>query len=177
MSTDGPLGEVWAFAQTMSAGKGFWYKTRGLARIDDGGRALAKVITTPFNFTRDIIICMPGMTPPGAAPDPSYPILRRAGAVEHDPEAALGLMWGHSATSRTGRGYYAEAGIGWFDRQGRAHGKFDLTINSGFRGYIAICPPGIAPPQDPMPPQFVQPRGDDAPSQDGEHPDEYSEAV
>jgi hypothetical protein len=67
-------------------------------------------------------------------------------------------MWAHSQTNRTGKGYYEGAGVGWFDRQGRAHGKFDLSINTGFKGYIAICPPGIDPPQDPMPPDFTQRR-------------------
>jgi hypothetical protein len=157
MSTDTPLGEVWGFAQMTSAGKGYWYRISRLALKDDAGRALAKVITTPFKtFSGDIIICVHGTTPPGAPPDPSYPLLRRAGTVENDPDATLGLMWGHSATFRNGKGYYEEAGTGWFDRQGRAHGKFDLTINSGFKGFLAICPPGVNPPQDPMPPQFVR---------------------
>jgi hypothetical protein len=55
-------------------------------------------------------------------------------------------------------GYYEEAGIGWFDPKGRAHGSFELSINSGFKGFIAICPSGVGPPQDPMPPEFVRQR-------------------
>jgi hypothetical protein len=157
MSAEATLGEVWGFRQMTDAGKGYWYRISRLARKDEAGRALAKVITTPFKtFTGDVIICLHGTAAPGASPDPSYPILRRAGTIENDPDATLVVMWGHSATSKTGKGYYEEAGIGWFDRQGRAHGKFDLTINAGFKGYLAICPPGIKPPNDPMPPVFVQ---------------------
>jgi hypothetical protein len=137
MSTEAPLGEAWGFGQMTNAGKGYWYKI-GLGRRDDAGRALAKVITSPFKtFTGHIIICVHGTQPPGAPPDPSFPLLRRAGMVEEDPDADLGLMWGHSATFRNGKGYYEKTGVGWFDRQGRAHGRFHLTINTGFKGFIA----------------------------------------
>jgi hypothetical protein len=177
MSTDTPLGEVWGFGQTSNAGKGYWYRI-GLGRIDDDGRALAKVLTTPFKtFTGDIIICAHRTKPPGAPPDPAYPILRRAGTIESDPDTNLGLMWGHSATYKGGKGYYEEAGVGWFDRHGRAHGKFDLTINSGFKGFIAICPPGVKPPQDPMPPQFVQPRHQAGVANDSDEQEEDSEPL
>jgi hypothetical protein len=176
MSSDTPLGEVWGFAQMTSAGKGYWYRI-GLGQTDDAGRALAKVITSPFKtFSGDIIVCVHGTNPPGAPPDPSFPIMRRAGSVEEDPDTALGLMWGHSATYKNGKGYYEKAGIGWFDREGRAHGKFHLTINAGFRGYIAICPPGVKPPQDPMPPSFVQPRQESVPEQ-VEEQDENPEEI
>jgi hypothetical protein len=167
MSTEAPLGEAWGFGQMTNAGKGYWYKI-GLGRRDDDGRALAKVITSPFKtFTGHIIICVHGTQPPGAPPDPSFPLLRRAGMVEEDPDADLGLMWGHSATFRNGKGYYEKTGVGWFDRQGRGHGRFHLTINTGFKGFIAICPPGIEPPKDPMPPQFTQPH-QVTPTRDGD---------
>ena len=157
MPADPPLGETWGFAQMSNAGKGYWYKI-GLGRGDEAGRALGKVNTSPFKtFTGDIIICVHGTRPPGAAPDPLFPLLRRSGVVEEDPDVTLGVMWGHSAKFRSGKGYYEEAGIGWFDQLGRAHGRFLLTISSGFKGYIAICPPGVKPPQDPMPPSFIQP--------------------
>jgi hypothetical protein len=177
MSTDIPLGEVWGFGQTTNAGKGYWYKI-GLGRSDAAGRALAKVNTSPFKtFTGDIVICAHGAKPPGAPPDQSFPLLRRAGAVEEDPDATLGLMWGHSATQRSGKGYYEEAGVGWFDQQGRAHGRFLLTITTGFRGYVAICPPGIEPPQDPMPPSFVQPREASSATHESDQPEQDSELL
>ena len=136
MSAHPPLGEAWGFAQTTNAGKGYWYRI-GFGRTDDAGRALGKIITSPFRtFTGDIIICAHGIKPPGAPPDPSFPLLRRAGTVENDPDTTLGLMWGHSATYKGGKGYYEEAGVGWFDRHGRAHGRFHLTINAGFKGYL-----------------------------------------
>jgi hypothetical protein len=174
MSTDTPLGEAWGFGQTTNAGRGYWYKI-GIGRVDEAGRALGKVIASPFKtFTGDIMICAAGMRPPGDPPVPSFPLLRRAGAVEDDADATVGLMWGHSTIHKSGKGYYVEAGVGWFDRQGRAHGKFLLTVSSGFKGYVAICPSGVKPPQDPMPPQFLQP------SQAGAHDDtdaqeEYSD--
>lgn len=174
MSSDGPLGEAWGFGQTTNAGRGYWYRI-GLGRMDDAGRALAKLLTSPFRiFTGDIIICPHGSKQPGVPPEPSFPLLRRFGGVEEDADATLGLMWGHSAANlRTGKGYYEEAGVGWFDRHGRAHGKFLLTINSGFKGYVAICPPGIKPPQDPMPPTFFQPQQTGPPDDSDE--DEVSE--
>lgn len=43
-----------------------------------------------------------------------------------------------------------------------------------------ICPPGVKPPQDPMPPVFVQPHKEEknpaVPVDDAE-PDEYSELL
>jgi hypothetical protein len=180
MSSDTPLGEVWGFAQTTNAGKGYWYRISSLARRDDAGRALARVITTPFNFNRNIIVCPHGAPPPGASPDASYPLLRRAGTVESDPDTDLVVMWGHSQTFKNGKGYYEQAGVGWFDRQGRAHGKFDLSINTGFKGYIAICPLGIDPPKDPMPPTFTQSHheaGATASSEDDEDPDGASDLL
>jgi hypothetical protein len=156
-------------------GKGYWYRISRLARKDETGRALARLLTTPFKpFTGDIIICPHGTPPPGAPPDPSYPILRRSGTVEDDAHATLGLLWGHSATDRRGKGYYEQAGIGWFDRQGRAHGRFDLRINAGFKGFIAICPPGVKPPQDPMPPSLI--REDEKAQTDPEGSDETDDA-
>src|ERR1700730_2402404 len=104
MSSDAPLGEVWGFAQMTNAGKGYWYRISRLARKDDSGRALAKIISSPFKtFTGDIIICLHGMAPPARPRDPSYPILRRAGTVESNPDAPLVTMWGHSAIKRDGK--------------------------------------------------------------------------
>jgi hypothetical protein len=180
MSSDIPLGEVWGFAQLTNAGKGYWYRISRLARKDDAGRALARILTTPFNFTRNIVVCLHGTAPPGATPDPAYPLLRRAGTVGSDPDTELVVMWGHSQMFKNGKGYYEQAGVGWFDGQGRAHGKFDLSINTGFKGYIAICPPGIDPPQDPMPPVFTQlhHQGKAAASADDDaDPDEDSELL
>ena len=175
MLTYAPDGEVWGFRQMNDAGKGYWYRISKLACKDEAGRAIAKVLTTPFKtFTGDIIICFRGAAPPGALPDPTYPILRRPGTIEIDTDATLVTMWGHSATSKNGKGYYEGAGVGWFDRQGRVHGKFDLTINAGFKGYIAICPPGIKPPQDPMPPTFK--RADEKTSADPENDEEPDDA-
>jgi hypothetical protein len=180
MSIGMPLGEVWGFAQTTNAGRGYWYRI-GLGRTDEDGRALAKLITSPFKtFTGDIIICTHGTKPPGDPPAESFPLLRRAGAVEENSGATLGVMWGHAATYRSGKGYYERTGVGWFDRQGRAHGKIHLTINSGFKGFIAICPPGVKPPQDPMPPTFVQPPSTEhAPRafEENDEPDEESELL
>ena len=69
MPVDSPLGETWGFAQMSNAGKGYWYKI-GLGRSDEAGRALGKVNTSPFKtFTGDIIICLHGTKPPGAAAD------------------------------------------------------------------------------------------------------------
>jgi hypothetical protein len=108
MRPDTPLGEVWGFRQMSEAGAGYWYRISRLARTDEAGRALAKVMTTPFRtFTGNIIICPPGTPSPGAPPNPSYPVLRRAGTIDNDPDAVLGLMWGHSATYRNGKGYPA----------------------------------------------------------------------
>jgi hypothetical protein len=175
MLTYEPDGEVWGFRQMSNDGKGYWYRISKLACKDEAGRAIARVLKTPFKtFTGDIIICLDGITPPGAPPDPSYPILRRAGTVDTNPDAVRVVMWGHSATNKHGRGYYEDAGVGWFDRQGRAHGSFDLTINTGFRGFIAICPPGVKPPQDPMPPAFIS--DDKKTSADPEGSDEADDA-
>jgi hypothetical protein len=180
MSIDTPLGEAWGFAQTTNAGRGYWYRI-GFGRTDEDGRALAKLLTSPFKtFTGDIIICAHGTKPPGDPPSASFPLLRRGGAVENDPDAALGIMWAHSATKRDGKGYYERTGIGWFDPQGRAHGKIHLTINTGFKGFICICPPGVKPPQDPMPPEFRQPQQTEPAARtaaDNEEPDEESELL
>ena len=87
-------------------------------------------------------------------------------------DSPLGETWGFAQMSNAGKGYYEEAGVGWFDQLGRAHGRFLLTISSGFKGFVAICPPGVKPPQDPMPPSFVQPVQTDDDTDDREEDSE-----
>jgi hypothetical protein len=100
-----------------------------------------------------VIICPHGSRPPGRPPSPSFPLARRGGEIEAaENSQSLGIMWGFSALFRS-RGYNLKMGTGWFDEHGRAHGKFYLTIFTGFKGIITICPPGIDPPPGPYPPQ------------------------
>src|SRR3984885_6908593 len=172
-------GDVWAFCQTTNDGTGYWYRA-GPGRLDDEGRALGKVNLTPFrNFTGDLIVCPHGVEPPGAPPDPDFPLLRRAGSIKDEITAPLGLLGGFPRIiRRSGKGYYQGIGAGWFDPQGRAHGKILLTDGQRIE-HVAICPPGVnAPtaslPIDVIPPQPRRP-GEDRPEPDGIEDGDHSE--
>jgi hypothetical protein len=110
------------------------------------------------NFTGDILICPAGEVPPGRRSPPSFPFLRYADKIGGEGEAPLGLTWGfRHVHPKSGKGYPDTIGIGWFDEQGRARGRFLLRMVSGYKGITIICPPGITPPPGPLPP-IVTPR-------------------
>jgi hypothetical protein len=168
---DTPPGEVWAFCQTDRDGNGFWYRA-GIGRLADEGRAIGKVNLTPFrNFTGDLMICPHGTEPPGAAPDPAFPLMRRAGRRDDQIPAALGLLCCFTRVLvKTGRGYYQGIGTGWFEPGDRARGKILLTDGQRIQ-HIAICPPGVKEPATALPLPVMPPR----PRRSGEPlPDENS---
>lgn len=163
------LGNVWGFCQTTNDGKGYWYKC-GIGRLDGEGRALGKINLTPFrNFTGDLIVCPAGVEPPGAPPDPAFPLLRRAGAINDEVDAPFGLMCGFTPIFKSGKGFYQGIGVGWFEADGRAHGKILLTDGRRIQ-YVAMCPPGVMPPSEALPPVIAQPQprrpGEDQPEPD-----------
>ena len=169
---DTPPGAVWVFCQTSNDGTGFWYKG-GIGRRDDEGRALGKVNLTPFrNFTGDLMICPPGADPPGALPDPGFPLLRRAGSISGQDAAPLGLLCGFTRILiKSGRGYYQGIGTGWFDGNERAYGKILLTDGQRIQ-HVAVCPPGVKVPDAALPLSIVPPRprrpGEPQPEWDGD---------
>ena len=152
MASESP-GRTWIFEQTALSGSGYWYDV-GVGRIDEEGRAIGNIGKVSFrNFTGDILICPAGEMPHGRRSPPSFPFLRYADQIAGEGEAALGLTWGFRHVSpKSGKGYPDTIGVGWFDGQGRARGRFLLRLVSGFKGLVIICPPGIKPPPGPLPP-------------------------
>lgn len=162
-------GRAWIFEQTSAAGHGFWYDI-GPGRIDGDGRALGNVGKVPFkNFTGDILICPAGTMPPGSRSRPSFPLLRYSSKIEDAGENPLGLVWGFRHVHRSGKGFADHIGVGWFDDEGRARGRFLLRLVSNFKGIVIVCPPGIEPPPGPLPPSVVLPlQGSDEKVQESE---------
>jgi hypothetical protein len=148
-------GKTWVFEQTSRSGDGFWYHVAA-GRIDEEGRGLGKVPKVTFrNFTGDILICPPGLEPPGTHSPEEFPILRYADRLKDEGHTPLGVMWGFCQTHKSGKGYPDKIGISWFDEQGRAHARFLLRISVGFRGIVIACPRGIEPPYGPFAPIIV----------------------
>jgi hypothetical protein len=149
-------GKTWIFEQTSAAGHGYWYPAGG-GRIDEKGRGLGNVGKVAFrNFTGDILICPPGITPPGRRSPPSFPLLRYSDQITDQGETQLGLTWGfRHVHPKSGKGYPDDIGVGWFDNEGRARARFYLRLVAGFKGIVIICPPGIEPPPGPFSPSVV----------------------
>ena len=74
------------------------------------------------------------------APDPAFPLLRRAGAINDEVDVPLGLMGSFTPIVKTGKGFYQGIGVGWFEPEGRAHGKILLTDGRRIQ-YVAIFHP------------------------------------
>jgi hypothetical protein len=86
-----------------------------------------------------------------------FPLLRRPGVIEDQIDAPLGLMCCFAPIYKSGRATTKALGVGRFDAQGRAHRKILLTDGRRVE-YVAICPPGVNPPDEKMPPIIVQPQ-------------------
>jgi hypothetical protein len=149
-------GRTWIFEQSSAAGHGFWYEA-GPGRIDEEGRGLGSVGKVAFrNFTGDILVCPPGKVPPGHRSPPSFPLPRYSSKIEDYGETPLGLTWGfRHIHPKSGKGYPDRIGVGWFDEEGRARGRFYLRLVSGFKGIVIICPPRLEPPPGPFAPSVI----------------------
>lgn len=153
MDNENKCGSAWAFEPTAATGQGFWYRV-GAGRFDEEGRALGSVRKVPYGGSRHLMICPPGVTPPGQKSPPSFPFLRYAAQIDSEGEP-LGLAWCFRHVHKSGRGHPDDTGISWFDDEGRARGKLLMRLTSGFKGIVIICPPGVAPPPGPYPPVIV----------------------
>src|SRR3984957_11593553 len=104
-TTSTPPGKTWIFEQTSAQGHGYWYLAGG-GRIDEAGRGIGNVGKVAFrNFTGDILICPPGIVPPGRRSPPSFPLLRYSDKIMDHGDTPLGLTWGlRPAHPKSGNG-------------------------------------------------------------------------
>ena len=168
MVDDNAIGSTWVFEQTVASGQGHWYRV-GAGRFAAEGFAVGSVRKVPFRgYTGDIMICPPGIAPPGRRSPASFPILRYAAQIDGEDGEAPGLTWGFRHIHKSGKGHPDDIGIGWLDDEGRARGKFLLRLTSHFKGIVIVCPPGVAPPPGPFPPAVILPTkpGESAPEED-----------
>jgi hypothetical protein len=168
-------GRTWIFEPVTANGKGYWYPA-GAGRFDNEGRAFGSVRKLPYGGGREVMICPPGVAPPGDRSPPSFPFLRYAAQIDREGDP-LGLVWCFRHIHKSGRGHPDDVGISWFDDEGRARGKFLMRLTSHFKGIVIICPPGLAPPPGPYPPIILLPtkagaRADDDDSAEDEDTDE-----
>jgi hypothetical protein len=168
MDDESKGGSAWVFELTDAKGRGFWYRV-GAGRFDEEGRAFGSVRKLPQRGgSGDVMICPPGVEPPGEKSPPSFPFLRYAAQIDSKGEP-LGLIWCFRHIHKTGKGHPDDTGVSWFDEEGRARGRFLLRLTSGFKGIIIICPPGVEPPPGPYPPAVT------LPTKPGERRDEDEE--